>query len=459
MVRKIKEWIKNRIEILKHEVTGEIKQEIRNSSSMYDAHIDCVEKKVDSCYQRIEIVEQNLNYYNMIRDIQREYDYVNLELLRFRKTNDYNILLVGFYGADNLGDELMLQSIFSIFSEKKGVGITVMLCDNCQYDYTHFPDVDIIHYPKSILDYNVLAQQYDCLIWGGGALIDDTQYDMKKANELGNMLVDLSKRFIVFGKKTMFLGLSSNKCILNKQYISGLKYIIENSTFFSVRDFYTREVLIKLGVSTEKIQFINDLIFAHPIWRKTKKKKQSDIKNIGIVFLTIENHRARLKDMLKGIHEICVAMYGTQFEIRCIPFYNYNQQDVKFYDSIIHEFNNIVVCQYKNDINDILSEFEKLDFIVSMRYHATVISKILEIPSLTICLNEHPHYYNKMKAITEMTNDANSLINFEDIDENNFSDIVKEKMSNDSGSFKSNLLYETEMTLRKIMELSFDGGD
>lgn len=274
MINRVKKKVNKKIEQICCEIVSSISKDIEQGNEHIEEHIKYTQKKIDSCYSRIEAVEQNLNYYNMISDIPEQYEYVNLEFLTMKKYEGKNILLVGFYGAYNLGDELMLQSLLCAMKEEKKIHITVMLCDNLSYDYTDFPNVSIIHYPKNILDYNILAQQYDYLIWGGGALIDDTQYESRNVKNLGNMLLDLSKRFIAFDKKCIMLGLSSNRQISNRSYIDGLRYIVKNSTFFSVRDGYTKEVLMQLEVPKKNIQSISDLVFSHPEWKKKAFEKR-----------------------------------------------------------------------------------------------------------------------------------------------------------------------------------------
>ena len=84
---------------------------------------------------------------------------------------------MGFYGAPNLGDELMLETLLQYFPSFKDVDLTIMLSDNPVYDIGSYPAVNFIHYPKTRYDFNYLAQYFDTLVFGGGAIIDDRFFD------------------------------------------------------------------------------------------------------------------------------------------------------------------------------------------------------------------------------------------------------------------------------------------
>lgn len=60
------------------------------------------------------------------------------------------VLLVGFYGGYNLGDELMLQTLLG-YCRQKRLQITIMLSENAQYNASIHGNVDIIHYCRTAM--------------------------------------------------------------------------------------------------------------------------------------------------------------------------------------------------------------------------------------------------------------------------------------------------------------------
>lgn len=439
-----------------------LRQEQEKLSAEQEKQREELREQLEKLYHRIAITESNLNYYGMIHNIQEEFYYANLELLMNPAAEGNNILVAGFYGAYNLGDELMLQTLLHYLLEKDYGNVTVLLCDNIDYDYFDFPNVRFIHYPKNRFDFNIIAQQYDTLIWGGGALIDDSRYgDRTDISYLGTMLLEMSKRFLAFGKKCLMLGLSSNQTLTNEKYIRDLKKIIDKSAYFSVRDLYTKSVLEHLGADREKIHFLNDLVLASDEWEREagqkKRISRSEKKIIGIVFICLEETRQMLEQVIDSVYNSCMALYGEDFEIRCIPFYDYHHNDIRFYQSVVEKYEkdakHIVVRKYAETFSEILEELKPLEFMINMRYHATLLSMVLEIPSLNICMDDNAHYYNKIKYITETGNYEDSVLMFGEWKERNMEEVVKKALTEKKKpSIERSILLETQNSVRKILE-------
>ena len=394
-------------------------QDLQEIISKQNNTYEKLEEAYAKLYERMVITESNLNYYRMIDNIQKEFNYSNLELLMNPVREGTRILITGFYGACNLGDELMLQVLIQCLRELGMDNITVLLCDNEKYDFFDYPAIQFIHYPKNKFDFNIIAQQYDVLIWGGGAMIDDACYGTDDVSYLGNMYIELTKRFLAFNKKCISLALSSNRRLKNEKYIEALKYVIENSTYFSTRDKYTSELLREIGIAEDKIHFLDDLVFSSNKWNRIRQesyKKKGTKQIIGIVFVCYESTRELLKTTIQDIAYFYQNVERAEYEIRCIPFYAYNDNDYNFYRSVIDEVKEengeiqISVCPYRKKFEDIIKELYSLDFVINMRYHAMLLSMMLGKTSLNICLDNHEHYYNKVRFITELGRYDDSVI-------------------------------------------------
>ena len=131
--------------------------------------IEGLSKKVDS------LADQLNDAHRLIRDslynTEENREYCSLEhimhLLRTDKNKKRRVLIGGYYGARNAGDELMLQSILDkIDSEKNDV--TILSAFNYALDSSAYFPYHIIHYPKRISDCIYLAENFDLIIWGGG---------------------------------------------------------------------------------------------------------------------------------------------------------------------------------------------------------------------------------------------------------------------------------------------------
>jgi hypothetical protein len=123
----------------------------------------------------------------------------------------------------------MLETILSYLEGREDLEITAMLCDNPDYDYKKYGGINFIHYPNSKWDFNFIASYFDIVMFGGGAIIDDSLYDEKKPdlNDLGTLLIEISLRTLAFGKDLLCVGLSTSDKLENPKYIEYLRKIVK----------------------------------------------------------------------------------------------------------------------------------------------------------------------------------------------------------------------------------------
>lgn len=421
---KNQEYINDFLEENKANVCA-LQDKMMELSNMVDREKSLLNEVQSSVINQMITTEHNLNYYGMIKEIQNASQSFNPELFMLEAGHsEKRILLVGYYGAYNLGDELMLQTILCLIKSQGLNKITVMIVDNKSYDYTLLPGVDFLHCPKNIYDYNYIAQHFDMLIWGGGALIDDNHFTEIGNINLGNMLIRLSERFVAFHKQVMAISLSSNKCLKNPSYIERLTNITKNSCYFSVRDQYSFDLLKKLGV--ENITLSEDILYANEFWNdhSLREKDVHSNKVIGIVWICLQDTRELFKKVVSSLLE---KYHG--YKIKCIPFYGYNDNDDKFYNDVIKEMNladSVYVAEYSNSLSGVSKEIAETDYMINMRYHAMLISGMLNKKMLNICYDQHVHYYNKVSYVLEQFEASESILMYSTMEENSNALLDKE---------------------------------
>ncbi len=326
-------------------------------------------------------------------------DYVNLEYLYLLNSTDKKILLAGFYGARNLGDELMMQKLYQDLDIDKG-RIYVLMCDNPDLNVFRYPGMNMIHYPKTRFDYSFLADQFECVIFGGGAVIDDVMYREKDSFtfDMGKIFAELGSAFIQRGKKVYSLGLSTSKELTDEEYINKVKNIIGRSSYFSVRDKYSAELLQR--IAGQDITQINDIVLTYDR-PEIKDNRKHDRLTIGIIWICYENLREQLYYLLK---EVLTFYTEINLEIRLIPFYDYCNCDYNFYLKAKENFENderIIVTDMPGTFDEIYRQLRECDLILSMRYHGALIGMMTGRRTCSLLYGEHRHYYNKMLDLYE----------------------------------------------------------
>ncbi|MBQ3409050.1 MAG: polysaccharide pyruvyl transferase family protein [Clostridia bacterium] len=402
-------------------LTLELKQDFNHK-------ISDISERINNCYDKIDRIsnENNNNKFEIQKELSKlqqyvnQYKYCNSEIQGIANDKKKkNILIVGFYGAPNLGDELMLETILDYLENIDNKEIMVMIADNPNYNIDKYKDVKFIHYPLCVSDFNILADKYDYIVFGGGAIIDDTQYQKEKSYQydLGTILIKLAIRAIAFHKKVVCIGLSSCKHIKNDEYLKKLRHIIENSTIFTVRDKYTKNYLKEvLGEDIDRhVLVTNDIVFSNKEIRGHIRKCEDILKekkNIGIVYISNDNNKEKLKLLIKS-----VKSQIKDARINLIPFYDYDNCDTKFYKAIQEEETDCNVEKYPENMEELISIYKKNDIIIGMRYHAILLAYIFNIPCIPICYDIHEHYLYKVRSINELFNKTES-INYSTFTEN-----------------------------------------
>lgn len=399
---------------------------------------DLLTKKVDLLENEIYNFNQNFNI--MINFIKEQNKYSNLEMLTLdNNVKKKRVLLMGFYGAPNLGDELMLEVIVSKLKKINNIDLTVMLSENREFDITNYPSLKIIHYPKSILDINILANYFDTVIVGGGALLDDNDYNYYNNQlTLSNSLINICYRMIQFNKQTILYGLSTSNTFSNEEYLAKLDYIFKNCTYISLRDTNSLEVLKKYKIDVSKVKIVDDLVFCCNY--KDFEHKNINELCIAINYICTEDSYSTVKNNLKQIIN-CLNKNNKKYKIILLPFYLYCNNDIFYYEKLMNEFNNvnITIAKYENSFKNICEILKNVDCAISMRYHGTLLFNLFGIPNINILYDSHGHYYNKIRYLYDNYKFEKNQVLFSNLINDNFINIFN-KLINEK-RFKVNNEY------------------
>jgi len=361
-----------------------LRKEVQTLSDRVN-HLDCNYGLIN---QKVDFLKNRLNYFS-IENIA----------LASRFSNTKKILICGFYGAFNLGDELMLNKMLENIEKLGDFDITIMLCDNPYTDVTRYGRYHFIHYPKTSADLNYIASYYDCLIFGGGALIDDFHYDeIDSQMTLGYILVNLTMRFIAFEKKTILYGLSTNSSFENQEFIKKLDYVVNNCTYFSLRDTNSLKILERLKINVSKVKIVDDIVFAYDFSNYNTISRNSI--NVGIIYVITNENKDDIIENSKRILSY-LDHHDKKYHINFIPFYDYLGSDVKFYKELKKILNreDIDIPDYEFEFTKVISMINNCDYIISMRYHGSLIANMLNKKTLSIVYKNHRHYKNKMNYL------------------------------------------------------------
>lgn len=383
----------------------ELQSKLENRVELLVDHIQELEQDILHDRTQLEDIHRLLEGY--AHQTKASLRYTNLEYAMKLPGSSADILLAGWYGAENLGDELMLRTVIESIPERSLSRICVLLWNNQDYPIDYIdPRVTVIHYPNSTWELDQLANHFSTLIWGGGAIIDERQYNSDSNNvNTGNIFIRLSKLMLARGKRVFSLALSSNNELCDETYLKELNHIICESSLFSLRDPYSKQTLESAGVNVSRIEVSEDLVFANSrlvTLPKHHRKDADEPLRIALVLLTVREHFEKYCQLLQATLESLKTM-ESDFEVHLIPFLNDRRgYDVRYLASLTStvDDNRVLIEPFHIDISKL--HFEDYNLVVSYKYHAALISLVQETPTLCIFDTHHPHYRNKMQHLAHL---------------------------------------------------------
>ncbi len=326
-----------------------------------------------------------------------------------RNTPGKRILVAGWYGADNLGDELMLRAVLEHLPEEALARTAVLLWDNSTYDrMTLDARVHVIHYPATTRELDALVSHFDVVVWGGGAILDDGQFNNDANNfNTGNLFIRINDLMLGRGKQVFCLGLSSNKAMSNSSYLSRLRRIVGAASHFSLRDKNSRDLLVGLDMPAEKLTTCEDLAFSLKLISDIRKKGDAECFTLGFVPLHVEGLLETYANVLtQVVTEAKTFADGRKVKILLIPFLNEGGFDENANGELKRLLEGrIEDCQIelaRYELNPSESPIRECNMLISYKYHAALIACCAGIPCLMVSRDEHAHYANKMSHLAEL---------------------------------------------------------
>lgn len=207
--------------------------------------------------------------------------------------------------------------------------------------------------------------------------------------------------------------MSSSYELNNKEFIRKLNYISSNANYFSLRDTNSLKVLNKCGINTNKIRIVHDLAYTLDYCKYNKTLKNDSCTRVGLIYVCNENNYDKLCELTKNIVKYFKEK-KQDYKIVMIPFYEYLNNDTGYYKKIIEYLNdkNIENLEYTSNVDEVFNTISNLDVCVSMRYHGTLISNMLGVPTLNLLYDIHKHYKNKVGYLYENYGYKNYQVNY-----------------------------------------------
>lgn len=287
------------------------------------------------------------------------------------------VLISGYYGFGNAGDELILSSLLNSLRKLDSALEIVVL--------SSAPKLTAAKYKvKSINRRNPCAllkelKKTDLLISGGGGLIQDITSFWNSIYYLG--IIFLGE---ILKKKTFLYAQGVGP--LRNRFLQRLTaFVFRRMDVLTVRDEYSKRFLEGLGVSHPSLEVTADPVFSLDSPNESSPDLSANLRRVAFVLRQVTPKRERI--LAAAVEEISKNFYP---EIFLIPFQV--KEDLPAAERMRQlTGNRVSIFSWRNP-EELLDFFSSLDLIVSMRLHGLVLGILKR--KIVIGLSDDPKIIN-----------------------------------------------------------------
>ena len=315
-----------------------------------------------------------------------------------------NLLLWGYYGANNFGDDLIFESLIQILDQtNQDYNVFYTLKDeNYKYDVNAIPLIffnkkhsnKIINFLLNIWFVFKTVLKMDIIIIGGG-----TQYfELASRKSISIPIKYLACRLMKIRGKIFInagVGIGEIKSKIGKFCLKG---IFSKSNYSFVRDSKSKIFLESIGVPDKKVVLGKDLsyYFPTPIENKIVENPHKIGLNFFDFYNYIQHDQAKNTRFIKDLKQfVSWLKIEKGFDVNFFAFQNdAGGKDYLFMQKHFSDID-IPIHLYNNDTNEFITQISSMDLNIGLRFHFAVLSLQHNIPF--IGLNYQPKVERELK--------------------------------------------------------------
>ncbi|CAG7634176.1 hypothetical protein PAESOLCIP111_03539 [Paenibacillus solanacearum] len=291
------------------------------------------------------------------------------------------IVISGYYGFNNSGDEAVLQSILLALQEqgeRQGVLFVPVVLSVTPGETSRTYGVESVHRMKPGEVWAALRGA-DGLISGGGSLLQD---------ETGWKTIPYYLAVIRLAQwlnKPVFIYSQGIGPVNRPMFHGWVRSAFQRCTYITVRDEESKALLTRTGLSADRVQVVPDPVMGMPL-RSRPPQNREDGSNciIGVSVRFWRTDRAELHAIAQALRTI---LDETEAHVRFLPFHLPSDQEASLYvlgqiggnyehrislaDGIVHP-------------QDMLAEVAECRLLIGMRLHSLIYAASQFVPMVGV---------------------------------------------------------------------------
>ena len=307
-----------------------------------------------------------------------------------------NVLISGYYGFNNTGDEAMIETM-SFLLAKKDCALLV-LSSNPERTKELYNVQAYDRYKLSEIIKAIKAA--DIVVSGGGTLFQDITSKKSIWYYLG--IVKLAQFF----RKKVCVAYQGIGPIDTKLYRNMTKRTLNKKSvkLVALRDNQAIEYAKNLGIKEEKLSFSSDMVFMMqpPAKERCEKILKDNVHNLqdGQKLIGFSIREWKDKDRTDALAEVADKLV-EKYNARIVFFPFHKPKDAEISKIIMHKMNHedmTVLMPNRYLPSEILGTMGMMDVNIGVRLHSLVFSAVMNVPTIGIS------YDPKIDGFLEMFN-------------------------------------------------------
>lgn len=290
----------------------------------------------------------------------------------YKKILGKKIIMSGYFGFSNSGDDAILKSIIESFKAlDPSLNIKVLSKD---------PSLTEREYGVSSIDrfniFNVIKNidASDMLISGGGSLLQDKTSSRSIWYYL--LIMNLAKHY----KKKVFVysnGVGPIKKNINRKFTSK---VLNKVDYITLRDIDSYELIKEIGVTNKNIKVLSDPVFNLKESSDESLCKVFDI-NKDTVIVSVRswmNDEKLIEELSKFLNHLIELGKNIIFMPMQIP------RDIVISEKVAKNLSSSKIIDEKYPVEILMNLMKHSDFVIAMRLHAMIYAIHQNVPFIGI---------------------------------------------------------------------------
>jgi polysaccharide pyruvyl transferase CsaB len=301
------------------------------------------------------------------------------------------VVISGYYGFHNEGDEAMLYAIVNGLRDRLPELEIVVLSMDPAYTAKQF-QVKTVHRDNPAQIWRALKEA-DLLISGGGGLLQDVTGPNSILYYLGIVL--MAK---LMGKPVFFYGqgIGPVRTALGRAM---MKFIVNRVDFITVRDSSSRVELHSLGVDKPPVYVTADPVLGLDPAFINKERGKAVLKGLGLLENPVVGISVRPWKNLTGYRQVMVDLVrdftGQGYQVLMVPMHHSADLQVSR-EVALEAGGGCVVLEKEHNFLDLLEIIANMHMLVGMRLHFLIFGALMNVPMVGVA------YDPKVSSFLEM---------------------------------------------------------